>query len=54
MTTVPMIHGEMTTFPMMRRERCVRKKDCVSRHPLGGLRLNQKTLSGFEKSWNCY
>ena len=36
MTTVPMIHGEMTTFPMMRRERGVGKKDCMSRHALGG------------------
>ena len=56
MTTVPMIHGEMTTFPMMRRERGVGKKDCMSCHALSGpwQRLNRKTLSRFEKSWNCY
>lgn len=36
MTMVPMMHGEMTTFPMMRRETGVGKKDCMSRDALGG------------------
>lgn len=37
MTTVPMMHGERTTFPIMPREGGVEKKDCMSRDALGGL-----------------
>jgi len=36
MTTVPMMHGEMTTFPMMPRGGGVEKKDCMSRDAVGG------------------
>lgn len=35
MTTVPMMHGEMTALPMMHREGSVGKKDCMSRNALG-------------------
>lgn len=36
MTTVPMIHGETTSLPMMPREGGVEQKDCMSRDALGG------------------
>ena len=57
MTAVPMMHGEMTTFPMMRRERGVGKKKTACPAMLSAgpwRRLNRKTLSGLEKSRNCY
>ena len=31
-----MMHGEMTTFPMMHREGAKGEKDCMSRDALGG------------------
>lgn len=46
-TTVPMMHGGLTTFSMTPREGGVGKKDCMSRNALRGRVAELEPEDGF-------